>query len=738
MSLSSEPPRGTGPSLGALVLYVLIAFLFLVFALMPRPAPAAPPGTGAGGLPGGLFLKDDDNEGHSRAPAIETEIEIRVGGVVARTRVSQRFANPTGRWMEGIYVFPLPEEAAVDALEMRLGDKLVIGKISPRAQAKRTYSEARSAGKAASLVEQERPNIFTASVANIPPGDAITIVIEYQEKLGWRDGRFELRLPLVVGPRYIPPLRPLMVVGGGPSLAARPVPDADRITPPLRGPTEGKGNPVAITVSLDAGLALAELYSPSHKIEVEQSDDGPQRIRLSAGTEPADRDFRLIWVPAPDARPRAVLFGERAAGRRDLLLMLMPPSAEATPDAAAERLPREVIFVLDNSGSMHGESIAQAKAALGIALARLKPEDRFNLVRFNNDYSMLFPRARPATQGHVQRALGYLAALKAGGGTNMLPALAAVLDGGRDPSRLRQVVFLTDGAVGNEAELFRLIAERRGDSRLFPVGMGSAPNGHFMRRAARVGRGSFTYIADTGEAKARMTELFGKLERAVVTGLAIGWPDGAQAEAYPAPLPDLYHGEPLVLTAALPEHAAGAIAIAGRIGGRTWSTSIDLGSAAEAAGVAKLWARDKIAALEESRAFGADGPTVTAAVTEVALAHDLVSRYTSLIAIDATPIRPAAQPLDSAKLPTNLPKGWTYEGLYGERRLDSGPPANRPLLRKTQASGTPTPVQLAAAPAVQVVRLPQTDTHSLLYLVTGLAVAALGLLLLLVIRERPS
>ena len=705
----------------------ILVLLSVFVALLPARSFAATE------VPGGLLLKSDDGSGTvAAAPVLETDVRMDVTGVVARVRITQRFANPTGSWKEGIYVFPLPEDAAVDRLEMRIGERLIAGRIEPRRQAKRTYRQAKQAGKATSLIEQERPNMFTASVANIPPGEAITISIDYQQKARWADGRFSLRLPLVVGPRFIPPVRPLTVAGGGSSLAIDPVSDAARITPPVAHPSTGTRNPVAIKVKLVAGLDLADVASPSHRITVAEATDGSLAIALADGRVAADRDFVLRWTPTDGARPRAVVFAETTAGERHLLMMLMPPTAEVD---ASRQLPRELIFVLDVSGSMHGNSIAQAKAALAAALKRLRPEDRFNLIHFNNSFAMLFPTARRATPARIEQALVYLAALEAEGGTRMLPALQAALDGQRDPSRLRQVVFLTDGAVGNEAELFRLIADRLGDSRLFPVGIGSAPNGHLMRRAARVGRGTYTYIGNMREAAGRMAALFRKLERPAVTGLAIAFPDGAAVEAFPDPLGDLYLGEPLVLTAALPANAVGEIRVTGRLGAEPWQAAVQIAEISAGGGIAKLWARDKIAQLSESLAFGADRAVVRAAITEVALAFGLISRHTSLVAVDATPIRPAASPIDTAEVPLALPHGWDYDKVFGapaklQRKAMAAP--------QRSAATRAIPVVLDKADRKSTVDLPQTATAAELYLLAGTAVFVFGLALLVRSRRRPA
>ena len=491
--------------------------------------------------------------------------------------------------------------------------------------ARTAYEQARQQGRRTSLVEQERPNVFTASVANIPPGAAITVEIEYQQAVRYDAGRFRLRFPMVVGPRY------------SPGTDTDAVPDASRITPPVRHPSEGPINPVTLRVELDPGVPLAGVESPYHAIHTTALRDGRYEVALQQGSVAADRDFELAWEPVAGLAPAA---------------------------AARERLPREAVFVLDHSGSMAGASIAQARAALKLALARLRPTDTFNVIRFNHRTDGLFPEARPATPQNLGAAERYVEALRADGGTEILPALARALDGGERPGRVRQVIFLTDGAVGNEPRLFEAIRERLGDSRLFTIGIGSAPNSHFMREAARLGRGTFTHVGSPTEVQQRMTELFRKLESPALADLRLELPGAGDPEILPHPLPDLYAGEPVVVALrarTLPTHAV----LRGRSGTTAWESEVPLRDSAPGAGLAVHWARAKIGALLDQRRAGAADGDVRDAVIEVALRHQLVSAYTSLVAVDVTPARPADAPLTSHALATNLPHGWEYDAVLG-------------------------------------------------------------------------
>jgi Ca-activated chloride channel homolog len=609
---------------------------------------------------GTLFWRGAEQETLVPAPTLKTDVSIVVTGIVARATVRQEFSNPSRAWAEGIYVFPLPDDAAVDHLRMKVGDRLIEGVIQERAAAKAQYEQAKQEGRRASLVEQERPNVFTTSVANIAPGAAISIEIEYQQTVRYDAGQFSLRFPMVVGPRYIPgePVsRPPSGTGWAPDTDQ--VPDATRITPPVEHPSRGPLNPVSLKIELDPGTPLARLTASYHAVQTTPLADGRYRVELAQGPVPADRDFELVWQPHVEATPIATLFTEQKGAETFAVLMVTPPASTGRDGL---RLPREVIFVIDNSGSMHGTSIEQAKAALKLALDRLRPGDTFNVIRFNHTTDAVFRAAQAATPQNLEAASQYVGRLRADGGTEMLPALQQALDGREHPGRLRQVIFLTDGAVGNEAQLFAAIRERLGDSRLFTIGIGSAPNSHFMREAARLGRGTFTYIGSINEVKEKMVALFAKLEAPALTDVEIE--SIAGADVVPERIPDVYLGEPITVALRVPA-VPSRVVLRARLGVEVWERVVALHPAGEKAGLSSHWARGKIAALLDRRRTGSPEDEIRHAVLELALAHHLVSPYTSLVAVDVTPVRPDDEALESHALKTNLPHGWDYTAVFG-------------------------------------------------------------------------
>ncbi len=636
----------------------------LVFVLAASAARAEVAGDGRGRpdrvTEGTLFWRTAEQGTLAPAPTLKTDVSIVVTGIVARARVRQEFTNPGAAWAEGLYVFPLPEDAAVDRLRMKVGDRLIEGVIQERSAAKAQYEQAKHEGRRASLVEQERPNVFTTSVANIAPGAAIAIEIEYQQTIRYDAGQFRLRFPMVVGPRYIPGAPAAGAPAGtGWSPDTVEVPDASRITPPVEHPSRGPLNPVSLAVELDPGAPLARLTASYHAVHTTPLADGRYRIELAQGPVPADRDFELVWQPHAESAPIATLYTEQKGAETFAVLMVTPPAATALD---GQGLPREVIFVVDNSGSMHGASMDQAKAALKLALERLRPNDSFNVIRFNHTTDAIFPAAVAASRQNLAAASQYVGRLRAEGGTEMLPALRQALDGREHPGRLRQVIFLTDGAVGNEAQLFASIHERLGDSRLFTIGIGSAPNSHFMREAARLGRGTFTYIGSVAEVKDKMVALFAKLESPALTDVEIE--PVAGAEIVPERIPDVYLGEPITVALralALPSR----VVLRGRLGIEVWERELVLHPAGEGAGLSSHWARGKIAALLDRRRTGATEDEVRSAVLELALKHHLVSPYTSLVAVDVTPVRPGDESLTSHPMKTNLPHGWDYTAVFG-------------------------------------------------------------------------
>jgi Ca-activated chloride channel family protein len=591
-----------------------------------------------------------DNGIYLEALQMQTDVKYEVTGSIARARIKQQFINSSEFWAEGIYVFPLPEKAAVDHFRMIIGERIIEGQIKERVLANKIYERAKSAGKKASLIEQQRPNVFTTSLANIAPGEEITVEFEFQQVLDYKENSYRLRFPMVVGPRYhtnnSSPEARLNQAANETSVYTETDPD------------KNANNPTRIHIMIDAGVSLAKLDSSYHKIHINQTSETRYSISTVGQNIISNRDFELVWKPELTDKPQLTAFNENMEKELKTdnytMLTLLPPDLEHLQQKMQAR---DVIFVLDISGSMSGISIDQAKASLLTALEGLSSIDRFNIIWFNNETGSLFPDAVPATTKYKNYASLLIQQLQADGGTEMLPALKLALSNQEEFSRFRQVVFLTDGNINNETELFDVIDKQLANSRLFTIGIGSAPNSYFMRKAANKGRGTFTYIGNINEVHEKTVALFKKLETPALINIQLDI-DRDKYEVFPKIIPDLYAGEALTLFIKgkqIPQ----SISLKGDYGNTEWQTSKQLKPASQS-GIRIAWAREKIASLMNQHHESSDHSereTVKTEITNTALQHHLVSRYTSMVAVDVTPVN-ADGMLYRERLKNNLPHGW--------------------------------------------------------------------------------
>jgi len=637
---------------------ILICAVFVMGMLLAPPARAEDP-MPADVQSGSLLLRMQ--HGYVTTTALNTDVHIEVSGIVARVSLRQEFHNEASEWVEGVYVFPLPDEAAVDHMRMHVGERFIEGEIREKEQAKKEYQRARDEGRKASLVEQQRANLFTTSVANIAPGERVTIEIEYLETLRYDNGTFSIRFPMTLTPRYIPGAALADRKGSGWSPDTDRVADASLITPPVVA--RSSRHRMSLRADIDAGMPLDVIASRYHPVVVAE-EQGRYRVSLRDQDVALDHDFELLWRPVAAAEPRAMIFSETVAGQPHYLLMVMPPNL---PHAEPALQPREIIFIVDTSGSMHGVSLEQAKQAVLRALEGLRLHDTFNVIEFNSETHALYPRSVAANPHNVGTAAKFVRGLEANGGTEMRPALQRALDSPTDEMHLRQIVFVTDGSVGNEDELYGLIERRLGTARLFTVGIGSAPNGWFMRKSAELGRGSFVIVSALHEVREKMDRLFRKIESPQVTNINVRWPGGVVMDSYPVVVPDLYLGEPVTVRArasGFPQPGATVI-VSGDSAAGAWTRELPLAGSGDGAGIGALWARARLAALQDDERRGADPVPVRKAIVDTALQHHLVSKYTSLVAVDRTPVRAGGDPLNRQQIPNLLPYGQSMNAIFG-------------------------------------------------------------------------
>lgn len=650
-----------------------------------------------------------------QAFALDTQVSMDVSGLLNRVTVKQVFINDSDQWVNGRYLFPLPETAAVDSMQLRIGDKVIAGQIQPKKQALQTFENAKKQGKQASLLQQQRRNLFTSDVANLGPHEQLVVEISYQQKVEYRDGLFSLRFPLAITPRYNPQAQrtteqPLLAMPSSANSAT----SAKHVRPALD---------VKMQVNIDAGFELTSLDSLYHPIK--QSNVGNHYSVNFAGKQIADRDFVLQWQANVGAVPQAATFyqtgkthladnsdersetAQRQPNQVDnnlySLVMLMPPSVEVSEQ---HLIARELILVIDTSGSMSGQSITQAKQALQFALAGLRDIDSFNIIEFNSDVTMLSATPLSANSRNIGKANRFIQSLDADGGTEMRIALqTALVDSVQQDfdqtdahsEMLRQVIFMTDGAVGNEHELYQLINDQLGGSRLFTVGIGSAPNSDFMRRAATMGRGTFTYIGKESEVQQKIEQLLNKIEQPVLTNIGLYYLDGSVPDYWPTTISDLYQNEPLWVSIKSASHQQQPIIVSGSINGQYWQQQLNFEENQAAKGIDLLWANAQITSLELYK-DNASRDRVNKQVEALGLLYHLVTSQTSLVAVDVTPVNPLIDNPIDVQLQPHMPHG------------------------------------LNAAQSSQV--LPQTGTASRLWLLIGFSLLGLGLLHYLWLRQR--
>jgi Ca-activated chloride channel family protein len=631
------------------------AALLLAVCLSPQLVLAT---TAVDDTPSGtLYLRRSAQEPVIEALRLATRMKVQVTGNVARVHVQQDFSNTGDDWVEGLYVFPLSKDSAVDELLMRIGERTVRGEVQEKVKAQALYNDARAAGRRASIVEQERPNMFTSAVANIAPHTTATIEITYLETLPFRDGRYTLNLPLAVTPRYTPGA-PQDATAQMPAITAA-VMNVALGTTATPEKVQAARQHVSIDIDLQPGFTLGDVNSLHHAVETQSTPSG-KRVLLHTDEAPADRDFELTWTQSSYKQVAGAAFAETIGGETFALLML------TTPQQMDEAVPaREVTFIIDTSGSMQGPSIEQARAALSMGIDRLKQSDRFNVIRFASDYSKLFSSPQAVTAKSRALASSFVAGLTANGGTEMHAPLEIALSSPSDPEYLQQIVFITDGSVGNEAELIKLIHDSIGEKRLFTVGIGAAPNAYFLGEAAVAGRGSYTFIAERDQVGARMQDLFAKLERPALINLKVQWPAEMSADLA-APLPtDLYSGDPIVVLARMPQMTSGEVVLSGLVRGVNWTQHLPLTGVAEASGLSKLWARERIGVLSRQMHLGGNGEPLKAAILDLALKHHVVSEFTSLVAVDDEVVRSPAAPGHVEQAATSAPVGgaWATVGF---------------------------------------------------------------------------
>ena len=631
--------------------------------------------------PGALQILDKAGKPAGFCPLQHTDVVADIAGYVARVTVTQQFANPSKEPIEAIYTFPLPEDAAVDDMTMVIGKRVIKGQIMRREDARVVYEEAKARGQAAALLDQERPNIFTQAVANIMPGSDVKITISYVNLLKYEEGRYEFTYPMVVGPRFTPsggyrrpgergaPSKDKVIYDDPGKTSV--VTDADKITPPITPPGTRAGHDISVTVNLDAGLPIQEVRSALHKVTV--TPNGPNRavVKLQDQKTIPNKDFVLRFTAAGSQLAEGILTYVRPGSDDGYFTLIMQPPAAPPQDMVS---PKEMVFVIDQTGSQSGWPIKKAKETMAHCLKNLNPGDTFQLIGFNTEVFPCFEAPVPATKANIEKALKWLEPIEGQGGTDILKSVDYALQIPRDPGRLRIVCYLTDGYVGNDMQIIEYIGKHRGEARMFPIGIGNSVNRFLIEGMAREGKGASDYVFLDAPGADHAARFYRRISSPLLLDVSVDWGGLPVEEVYPRHIPDVFTAQPVILKGRYTRAAEGYITVSGTLRGQPWSRRIKVSLPdrdADGGAISTLWAREKIEDLQRQDWVGAQtgnpNGDIKDAIVRVALEHRLMSQYTSFVAVEQKVVNVGGKQR-TVGVPVEMPEGVAYEGIFGESR----------------------------------------------------------------------
>lgn len=635
-------------------------------------------------------LTATDRSGHQlgKCPLKHTAVSAHISGYVARVTVKQVFSNPFKDSIEAIYTFPLSQTGAVDEMLMKIGDRTIRGTIQRREEARKIYESAKSRGQVASLLEQERPNIFTQSVANIQPGKQIEITLQYIDLLPYQSGSFSFAFPTVVGPRFNPGT-PTESAGTGSSPDTTEVPDGSKITPPVTRKGTRAGHDISIDVFVDAGIPLGPIDSKSHDVAIERRGQSTAAISLKDKDTIPNKDFVLTWQVA-DEQLKSGYLAHKDGPSGYFTVLLMPPKA-ITPDKLS---PKEMIFIIDTSGSQSGGPLEKAKETANYAIDRLTPQDTIQVITFNSGCGELFDKPQPANLLSKLQAKVFISALSARGGTIMAPAVERACSIPTDEHRLRIVTLMTDGYIGNDFEILGMVRKLRGNSRWFSFGTGNGVNRFLIDQIASEGGGEAHYVLLNSSGEQVAKEFYDKISSPVLIDIKVDFDGLSVNEVFPTQISDVWAQRPLYFKGRYSKSGRGTVRISGFAAGRPYEQTLavhlpDIEPANQA--LAPIWARAKVDRLMCEDWSGAQKGSVNKELKDeiiaVAVEHHIMTQYTSFVAVEEKVVTTDGKSRTVA-VPVEMPEGVSYEGVFGTEQTT---PASRfsfsPNYWQTQSAG---------------------------------------------------
>ncbi len=571
-------------------------------------------------------------------PLKHTKVEIEISGFVASATVIQQYHNPFKKPIEAIYTFPLPHDAAVNKMQMFIGKRKIEAVIKTRDQARKIYQQAKLKGQRASLLEQQRPNIFTQSVTNIMPGDNITIKINYVGKLSYKDGNYELVFPMVVGTRY----------------------RSSRINPAVLEPNQRSGHDIDLSVKLDAGVPIQNVYSNSHVIDIRTINRHQKYIKLHPADRLPNKDFILRYQVA-GKKPEIAVMAHAKKQDGFFSLMIQPPAR------VTKIFPRELIFIVDTSGSMRGFPLAKSKNIIRTLIQGMRKTDTFNVVRFAGDTGILWNQARHYTPENANEALRYVDSFQGRGGTAMRQGILNALSKKAADGYLRIAFLLTDGYVGNEFAIFQAIEKQRNGARIFSVGIGSSVNRYLLERASELGRGETFYIRHDENSDKIIQQIFRRVDRPTISNIEIDWGSLDVTQLYPAKTPDLWAGQAIIINGRYIKGGVDTIIVRGQLLNQPYQQKVrvrlpEVEDNNEA--IATIWARQKVRHFMNKMIKRGQTPQLIKEIQKLGLKYSLMTQWTSFVAVEEKAVNMNGK-IQTIHQAVEMPEAVSYEGVFG-------------------------------------------------------------------------
>ena len=604
-------------------------------------------------------LRIVSSEGENVCPLKHTDVKANISGFIGITEVTQIFTNPMETPIEAEYIFPLPEKSAVFEMLMKIGDKTIRGIVKEKEEAKAIYNKAIQEGKRASLLDEERPNVFVQHVGNIMPGDEIKILIKYVEDIKYEEGIYEYVFPMTVGPRYVPK-----------SMEGK----EGNINPAY--PEEGKraGHDISISVEINSPINIEEVNSELHEINVEKVSNTSHIIKLAEHDSIPNRDFILKYRLGSETIEEG-LISTKIKGKGGFASLIIQPPAR--PENY-KIIPKEMIFVVDTSGSQIGFPLDACKKAMYLCIDKMHDHDTFNIICFSSVPEFLFKKSMPADEKNRELAREFMKKHNGGGGTEMMPPILAALKAKEDKDRLRIITIMTDGYVGNEDEIIKAIDQKcKKNTRVFSFGTGNSVNRYLITKMAEAGRGDSEIITVSYSSRDKDNEninkiadaFFKKIDAPLMTNIELSWSGDKISEIYPKNIPDLYSNKPLILIGTYKKGGKGSVTVTGNVAGETIKKKIEFVLATEEdskyESLPYLWARRKIEYYSDKDNFRGkdrDDDKIKQTIIKLGLDFGLATLYTSFVAVEDKVVNEDGK-IEHKDVPSEFPSGVSRQGF---------------------------------------------------------------------------